>query len=54
MDSQVSYGYDQYNQSEDDMDIRKGPWTSEEDEILSHHIAMHGEGRWNAVARSSG
>lgn len=42
------------NQSEDEMGIRKGPWTVEEDAILTNYIGTHGEGRWNSVARSAG
>ncbi|XP_042388585.1 transcription factor MYB62-like [Zingiber officinale] len=33
---------------------RRGPWTLEEDNLLIHYIACHGEGRWNLLARSSG
>lgn len=39
---------------EDEMGIRKGPWTAEEDTILINYIATHGEGRWNSVAKSAG
>ncbi|KAK4273305.1 hypothetical protein QN277_021732 [Acacia crassicarpa] len=42
------------HQSEDEMGIRKGPWTVEEDTILVNYIAIHGEGRWNSVARCAG
>ncbi|XP_057965551.1 transcription factor MYB108-like [Malania oleifera] len=41
-------------QAEDDMDIRKGPWTAEEDLILTNYITIYGEGRWNALARCAG
>ncbi|KAI3823062.1 hypothetical protein L1987_04488 [Smallanthus sonchifolius] len=33
---------------------RKGPWTTEEDRLLIHHVNLHGEGRWNSVATLSG
>ncbi|MFS7916476.1 putative transcription factor MYB-HB-like family [Helianthus anomalus] len=33
---------------------RKGPWTTEEDRLLVHHVNLHGEGRWNSVATLSG
>ncbi|XP_010532819.1 PREDICTED: transcription repressor MYB6-like [Tarenaya hassleriana] len=33
---------------------RKGPWTSEEDRLLMEYVRLHGEGRWNSVARLSG
>ncbi|XP_078431919.1 MYB-like transcription factor EOBI [Wolffia australiana] len=35
-------------------EIRKGPWTIEEDLILMNYIANHGEGVWNNLARSAG
>ncbi|KAJ0054326.1 hypothetical protein Pint_00818 [Pistacia integerrima] len=41
--------YDQ--QSEEEMDVRKGPWTVEEDSLLMNYVTIHGEGRWNSVAR---
>ncbi|OMO51941.1 hypothetical protein COLO4_37460 [Corchorus olitorius] len=38
-------------QSEEEMmDIRKGPWTDEEDSMLKAYVHIHGEGRWNSVA----
>ncbi|KAI3511498.1 hypothetical protein L1887_18652 [Cichorium endivia] len=33
---------------------RKGPWTAEEDRLLIEHVKLHGEGRWNSVARLAG
>ncbi|CAA6673207.1 unnamed protein product [Spirodela intermedia] len=39
---------------EEDVDLRRGPWTLEEDSLLVHYITCHGEGRWNHLARSSG
>lgn len=33
---------------------RKGPWTSEEDRLLIEYVRLHGEGRWNSVARLAG
>jgi hypothetical protein len=35
-------------------DLRRGPWTAEEDLLLVNYIAVHGEGRWNALARCAG
>ncbi|XP_062188750.1 transcription factor JAMYB-like [Phragmites australis] len=35
-------------------DLRRGPWTVEEDLLLVNYIAEHGEGRWNALARCAG
>lgn len=33
---------------------RKGPWTPEEDKLLSDYIGLHGDGRWTSVATFSG
>nr|DAD22957.1 TPA_asm: hypothetical protein HUJ06_024420 [Nelumbo nucifera] len=41
-------------QSEEEIDLRRGPWTVEEDLILLNYVANHGEGRWNSLARCSG
>lgn len=40
--------------SEDEMDLRRGPWTVDEDFTLINYIANHGEGRWNSLARCAG
>ncbi|KAJ7970370.1 Myb transcription factor [Quillaja saponaria] len=40
--------------TEDDNDLRRGPWTLEEDTLLIQYITNHGEGRWNFLAKSSG
>ncbi|KAK8565561.1 hypothetical protein V6N12_059119 [Hibiscus sabdariffa] len=42
------------SKSEEEMDVRKGPWTEEEDSLLKAYVNIHGEGRWNSVARLSG
>ncbi|CAO2174457.1 unnamed protein product [Urochloa humidicola] len=39
---------------EEMMELRRGPWTLEEDNLLMNYIACHGEGRWNLLARCSG
>ncbi|CAJ1874463.1 unnamed protein product [Sphenostylis stenocarpa] len=41
-------------QKQNSEDIRKGPWSLEEDTILQNYVATYGEGRWNSVARSAG
>ncbi|KAK1291618.1 hypothetical protein QJS10_CPB17g00963 [Acorus calamus] len=42
-------------QSEEEMmDLRRGPWTVDEDLVLVNYIAVHGEGRWNSLARCAG
>ncbi|XP_076937843.1 transcription factor MYB62-like [Bidens hawaiensis] len=35
-------------------DLRRGPWTLDEDNLLVHYITCHGEGRWNSLAKASG
>nr|CAB3496112.1 unnamed protein product [Digitaria exilis] len=35
-------------------ELRRGPWTVEEDILLMNYVASHGEGRWNSLARSAG
>lgn len=35
-------------------DLRRGPWTLEEDNLLIHYITCHGEGRWNTLAKCAG
>ncbi|KAJ8570158.1 hypothetical protein K7X08_006735 [Anisodus acutangulus] len=40
--------------NEDDFELRRGPWTLEEDNLLIHYISTHGEGRWNALAKCAG
>ncbi|XP_058091502.1 transcription factor MYB62-like [Magnolia sinica] len=38
----------------EDIELRRGPWTIEEDNLLIHYIACHGEGRWNLLAKCAG
>ncbi|XP_074567081.1 uncharacterized protein LOC141823730 [Curcuma longa] len=35
-------------------ELRRGPWTVDEDLLLINYVAQHGQGRWNALARSAG
>ncbi|XVF09582.1 hypothetical protein REPUB_Repub07fG0106600 [Reevesia pubescens] len=43
------------NSIEDDAEqLRRGPWTLEEDSLLIHYIARNGEGRWNLLAKRAG
>ncbi|KAL1341228.1 hypothetical protein HN51_027708 [Arachis hypogaea] len=44
----------QVQQLANEMGLRKGPWTVDEDAILTNYISTHGEGHWNSVARSAG
>ncbi|WOL10250.1 transcription factor MYB108-like [Canna indica] len=44
-----------HGQSEEEMmNLRRGPWTLEEDLVLMNYVAVHGEGRWNSLARCAG
>ncbi|KAG8067068.1 hypothetical protein GUJ93_ZPchr0005g14754 [Zizania palustris] len=40
--------------SEDEGDLRRGPWTVEEDVLLVDYIDKHGDGHWNSLARCAG
>ncbi|PSR88289.1 Transcription factor like [Actinidia chinensis var. chinensis] len=42
------------NASEEEFELRRGPWTPEEDTLLIHYIACHGEGKWNLLAKFAG
>lgn len=35
-------------------EVRKGPWTVEEDNLLIQYISFHGEGHWNSLAKFAG
>ncbi|CAH2035982.1 unnamed protein product [Thlaspi arvense] len=39
---------------ETETEIRRGPWTVEEDMKLINYIALHGEGKWNSLSHSAG
>ncbi|KZV19503.1 hypothetical protein F511_06365 [Dorcoceras hygrometricum] len=45
-------GSDSYE--EDGSEIRRGPWTLEEDNLLIQYVTSHGEGRWNSSAKCAG
>ncbi|KAL8167114.1 hypothetical protein V2J09_008613 [Rumex salicifolius] len=42
------------NEESEAEEVRKGPWTLEEDNLLIQYIACNGEGRWNLLAKSAG
>ncbi|MCD7464687.1 hypothetical protein HAX54_053234 [Datura stramonium] len=42
------------NIDEEKMEVRRGPWSVEEDFILINYISHHGEGRWNSLSRCAG
>ncbi|KAM7488018.1 hypothetical protein LguiB_025502 [Lonicera macranthoides] len=46
--------HDQELEEDQMMDLRRGPWTVEEDITLINYIGHHGEGRWNSLARCAG
>ncbi|GAA0171893.1 DNA-binding transcription factor [Lithospermum erythrorhizon] len=56
MDHHVKGGApcNQSSEELDEMDLRRGPWTVDEDFTLINYIAHHGEGRWNSLARTAG
>ena len=41
-------------EEEEGTELRRGPWTVDEDLTLVNYIAEHGEGRWNSLARGAG
>ncbi|XP_010532345.1 PREDICTED: myb-related protein 340-like [Tarenaya hassleriana] len=38
----------------EEAELRRGPWTLEEDTLLTNYISLNGEGRWNMVAKCAG
>ncbi|XP_016509793.1 transcription factor MYB62 isoform X3 [Nicotiana tabacum] len=40
--------------SDEEIGLRRGPWTVEEDSLLVNYISQHGEGRWNMLAHRAG
>ncbi|CAN8238823.1 unnamed protein product [Cochlearia groenlandica] len=38
----------------EDVELRRGPWTLEEDTLVTNYILHNGEGRWNLVAKCAG
>ncbi|CAI9774262.1 unnamed protein product [Fraxinus pennsylvanica] len=53
MDAKEIYG-NSTPQKEEEISIRKGPWSSDEDSKLINYIAIHGEGGWNALSHNAG
>ncbi|XP_010440825.1 PREDICTED: transcription factor MYB108-like [Camelina sativa] len=50
----INKNMEDFSNVEEEMDLRRGPWTVEEDLELINYIANHGEGRWNSLARGAG
>ncbi|KAL7149371.1 hypothetical protein ABFS83_05G035900 [Erythranthe nasuta] len=46
--------YDESDNKSDGDELRRGPWTLEEDNLLIQYIRSHGEGSWNSSARFAG
>ncbi|XP_010446672.1 PREDICTED: myb-related protein 308-like [Camelina sativa] len=40
--------------SSEESEVKKGPWTPEEDEKLVGYIQMHGPGKWRTLPRNAG
>ncbi|XP_073146283.1 transcription repressor MYB5-like [Henckelia pumila] len=36
------------------LDVKRGPWTAEEDEILADYVKREGEGRWRMLPKKAG
>lgn len=49
-----SHDYEASSEESSEFDLRRGPWTLEEDNLLIHYITCHGEGRWNTLAKCAG
>ncbi|CAM8957166.1 unnamed protein product [Rhodiola kirilowii] len=47
-------GGNKVTNEEEEAELRRGPWTIEEDSMLIHYIACNGEGRWNMLAKCAG
>ncbi|KAM3269568.1 MYB-like transcription factor EOBI [Capsicum chacoense] len=55
MSSSSNNNNNNLSSNEDELfELRRGPWTLEEDNLLIHYISTHGEGRWNALAKCAG
>ncbi|MED6151510.1 hypothetical protein PIB30_083186 [Stylosanthes scabra] len=54
MKRRVNNENDDDSNNDEEMNLRRGPWTVDEDLALINYIANHGEGRWNSLAHSAG
>ncbi|GKC80252.1 transcription factor MYB39-like protein, partial [Tanacetum coccineum] len=39
------------SRDDENNNLKKGPWTSEEDQILVDYIQAHGHGSWRALPK---
>jgi myb proto-oncogene protein len=53
-DETDSEGYDGAGNGGGAPQLKKGPWTPEEDKRLKDYVEAHGEGNWNKVQRNAG
>nr|TKW22500.1 hypothetical protein SEVIR_4G232200v2 [Setaria viridis] len=53
-DETDSVGYDGAGNGGGAPQLKKGPWTPEEDKRLKDYVEAHGEGNWNQVQRNAG
>ncbi|KAK7372697.1 hypothetical protein VNO80_06084 [Phaseolus coccineus] len=42
------------DKSSDENNLKKGPWTAAEDDILAEYVRRHGTGNWNIVQKNTG
>ena len=42
------------DKSSDENNLKKGPWTAAEDDILAAYVRRHGTGNWNVVQKNTG
>ncbi|XP_051145726.1 transcription factor MYB62-like [Andrographis paniculata] len=42
------------DRNSEESELRRGPWTLEEDTLLIQYVTSHGEGRWNSLAKDAG
>ena len=38
----------------DKVGLKKGPWTTQEDQILTAYVLQHGHGNWRALPKQAG
>ncbi|KAG0479739.1 hypothetical protein HPP92_010597 [Vanilla planifolia] len=50
----MACGSEKQQSPSEEEDMRRGPWTVEEDLLLINYISKHGEGRWNSLAKFAG
>jgi transcription factor MYB, plant len=51
---QLKGGAQEEAENDNKPELRRGPWTVDEDLTLVNYIADNGEGRWNNLARAAG